>query len=230
LNNSTNHTLARIANKNLVAIGTMFTAQFHLLTSILTNIEQKTILITIDKTIMIEELKNTQVEDNIILLDEQVMDFFEEEKLTVTGVSVYSSDDAEMIIIEMDEFYLVAHSFESEERYFAYQLIDEGDTNDLEGEGYKFLNDDNDFRHKIVIREDGKAFVYHPSDTGAIYGINKERSDGDDFTEPQEVSICEFVSSSARLKNILIKREDDYAYIMQGFEIDLDNFEVQKSE
>jgi len=179
---------------------------------------------------MIEELKNLQPEDTITFTDDQVIDFFEGEELTVTRVRVYSSDDAEMVVVEMDEFYLVAHNFESDEKCFVYQLVDEGNTADLEDEGYKFLNEDDDFRHKIVIREDGKAFVYHPSDTGAIYGLTRERADNDSSEEPQEVSICEFVSLSARLGNILIEREDDCAYIMQGFETKGDAFELPESK
>lgn len=175
---------------------------------------------------MIEEFKNLQPEDTIVFADDQVIDFFEEEELTVTGVRIYSSDDdTEMVIVEMDEFYLVAHNFESDEKCFVYQLIDEGETGDLEDEGYKFLNEDDDFRHKIVIREDGKTFVYHPSDTGAIYGLSRERADNDS-DEPQEVSICEFTSSSARLGYILIEREDDKAYIMQGFEVEEGAFDL----
>ncbi len=178
---------------------------------------------------MIEELKNLQPEDTIFFNDDQVVDFLESEEMSVTGVRVYSIDDTEMVVIEMDEFYLVAHNFESDEKCFIYQLIDEGDTSDLEDEGYKFLNEDDDFRHKIVIREEGKTHVFHHSDTGAIYGLTRERTE-DDSDEPEEVSICEFQSSSARFMNILIEREDDCAYIMQGFEIEEDSFELPESK
>lgn len=181
---------------------------------------------------MIEDFKTLEPEDTILFTDNQVIDFFEEEEMTVTGVRVYSLDDTEMVIVEMEDFCLVAHNFETEEKFFVYQLIDEGDTGDLEDEGYKFLNDEDDFRHKIVIREDGKASVYHPSDTGAIYGLTREKYDGDEDGggEPQEVSICEFQSSSARLSKILIEREDDRAYILQGFEINDDSFELPEIE
>jgi hypothetical protein len=173
---------------------------------------------------MIEEFKNMQSDCIIKFSNESVIDFLEEEELTVTGVKVYSSDDdTEMVIIEMDDFYLVAHNFESEEKCFIYQLVDEGTTNELEDEGYRFLNDDDDFRHKIVIREDGKSFTYHPSDTGAIYGLTREREDNES-DEPQEVAICEFVSNTARLDHILIEREDDLAFIMQGLEINEEDF------
>lgn len=175
---------------------------------------------------MIDELKNLKVEDTIFFPNDQVADFFEEEELTVTGIKTYSSDDAEMVIVEMDEFYLVVHNFESEEKCFAYQLVTEGNTGDLEDEGYKFLNDDDDFRHKIVIREEGKTFIYHPSDAGAIYGLTRERTDNDSEEEPQEVAICEYIANSARLEHILIEREDDNAYILQGFEIGEDDFEL----
>lgn len=179
---------------------------------------------------MIEEFKNLKTEDTVVFVDEDVTDFLEHEELTVTGVRIYSLDDTEMVIVEMDEFYLVAHNFESEEKLFIYQLVDEGTTWGLEEEGFKFLNEDDDFRHKVVIREDGKSFVYHPSDTGAIYGLTRELNDEDNEGEPQEVSICEFYSSSARLNQILIEREDDKACILQGFEITEDAFYLPDSE
>lgn len=108
-------------------------------------------------------------------------------------------------------------------------MIDEGNTNELENNGYKFLNEEDDFRHKIVVKEDNKSYTYHPSDTGCVYGLTKEEIDI--YSEnPQEVSICEFFSASARLSNILIEREDNIAYIMQGFEITEDSFNIIKSE
>jgi hypothetical protein len=181
--------------------------------------------LTIDKAIMIEELKTLEVDDTIIFSDEQVIDFFEDEEMTVTGIRVYKVDDNEMIVVEMDEFYLIVHNFQSEETCYVYQLVDEGDTGDLEDDGYKFLNEEDDFRHKIVIREEGKTQVYHHSDTGAIYDLTRERDDeGSD--EPVEVSLCEFISHSGRLTHILIEREDERALIMQGFEIDEDALEL----
>lgn len=174
---------------------------------------------------MIDELKNLQVEDTIFFTNDQAIDFFEEEELSVTGIKIYSSDDSEMVIVEMDEFFLVAHNFESDEKFFAYQLIAEGETGELEDEGYKFLNDDDDFRHKIAIREDGMTVVYHPSDAGAIYGLSKEKTDSDS-DEPNEVAICEYVTNSELLEYILIEREDDCASIMQGFEIEEKDFKI----
>jgi hypothetical protein len=167
---------------------------------------------------MIEELKNLQAEDTIIFKHDQVIDLFEGEEMTVTGVRVYTSDDCEMVVVEMDEFYLVAHNFQSDEMCFVYHLVDEGDIGSLEDTGYKLLNEDDDFRHKIVIRDEGKTLVYHHSDTGAIYGLTRERID-DESGEPQEVSLCEFKSNSSRMNYILIEREDEYAQIMQGFEV-----------
>lgn len=176
---------------------------------------------------MIEELKNLQIEDTIFFSNDQVVDFFEEEELTITDIKIYSSEDAEMIAIEMNEFYLIVHNFESDEKYFAYQLVTEGNTEDLEGEGYKFLNEDDDFRHKIVIRDDGKTSVYHPSDTGAIYGLTKEKRNNDS----EEVAVCEYFANSDKLEYILIERGDDSACIFQGFEIKETDFELpNKSE
>lgn len=174
---------------------------------------------------MIEELKELQSDDIIILLEDEAIEFTGMEEMTVTGVRVYTSDDSELVMVEMDDFYLVAHNFQSEEQYFIYQLVDEGDVSDLEDNGYKFLNEDDDFRHKIVNREEGKAHVFTHSETGAIYGLTKTRDDeGDD----QEVSLCEYKSNSAQYNHILIEQEDGHTRICQGFEIT--EFEIAELE
>jgi hypothetical protein len=170
---------------------------------------------------MIEELKNLQPEDTILFTDEQVLEFFEEEELTVTCVKVYSIDEAEMVIVEMEDLFLIAHNFQEDEKLFAYQLVNKGSPSDLEEEGFKFLSEDDDFRHKIVIREDGKAYSYRPSETGAIYNLNLENGDS------QETSICEFLSSSARLNQIIIEYDGENARILQGIEINEESFEIK---
>ena len=174
---------------------------------------------------MIEELKALQPNDVIFLTDEDAIDFTGADELTVTGVKVYSLDDNEMVTVEMDEFYLVAHNVQSDERYFIYQLVDEGEMSDLEGSGYKLLNEDDDFRYKIVNRDEGKAHIFHHSDTGAVYGATKTR-DGDD-EDDQEVSFCEYNSATARLPFILIEQEDSLTRILQGVELTEDGFEFE---
>lgn len=176
---------------------------------------------------MIEELKALQPDDVIFLSEDDVIDFTGTDELTVTGVRVYTSEDNELVMVEMDDFYLVAHNFQTDEQYFIYQLVDEGEVSDLEENGYKFLNDDDDFRHKIVNREDGKAHVFVHSETGAVYGMTKTR---DDDGEDQEVSLCEYRSQSARYSNILIEQEEGFTRICQGFEIGEGDFEIAESE
>jgi hypothetical protein len=178
---------------------------------------------------MLEELKALQPNDVITLSDEEAIDLTGVEELTVTGVKVYCLDDSELVTVELDEeFYIVVHNFQSDEKCFIYQLVDEGDMSDLESSGYKLLNEDEDFRYKIVNREDGKAHIFHHSETGAIYGATLTHNDGD--ADDREVSFCEYTSTSASLPLILIEREEDFTRISQGFEINRDGFEVSESE
>lgn len=167
---------------------------------------------------MMEELKELQEDSVVFFTNEEAVELFDGEEMRVTGVKVYSTDDGEMVVVEMDEFYLVAHNFQSEEAYYVYRLVDSGE--DLEDEGYKFLKDDGDFCQRIAIRnEEGKAQVYHHSDVGPLYGVTRDDA---------EVSLCEFQSNSADLTHILIEKDDDGASIMQGFEISEDDFQFSE--
>lgn len=172
---------------------------------------------------MIEDIKETQVEDVICFTDEDAIDFLGEEELVVSDVRNYVSDDNELVVIDMDEFFLVVHNFQSEEKYFLYQLIDEGNVDELEQSGFKLFNEDDEFRHKIVNREDGKAHVFNYSEVGAIYSLTKEE-DGD------ESSFCEYTSNSAQYDHILVEKEDENIRLLQGFEIDENCFEVMSAE
>jgi hypothetical protein len=172
---------------------------------------------------MLENIKDIQSDDVICFTEEDAIDFIGEEDLTVSEVRNYVADDGELVVVDMDEFYLVVHNFQSEEKYFIYLLIDEGSIEELEQGGFKFFNEDDEFRHKIVNREEGKPHVFHYSEVGAVYGLTRE-ADGD------ESSFCEYKSASAQYDHILVERNEECARLMHGFEIDESWFEIQLSE
>lgn len=169
---------------------------------------------------MIDELRTLEQDDTLIFLSSQACDFTEAEEMIVTEVRSYYNDDGEIVVVEMDDCCLICHNFQSEEQYYLYRLVDEGLTGDLEDEGYKFLNADDDFRSKIIVRdEDARPFVFNHSDTGAIYEIE------------EEVSLCEYAQTGnfLPLRNyIFIEKERDYAKIMKGFEIKEDDFKLKR--
>jgi hypothetical protein len=120
----------------------------------------------------------------------------------------------------MEDSYLVAHNFDTDPRYFIYQVFDSGSAEDLEQDGYYFLTEDQDFRNKIVFRDDNRSHVYKHSEIGAVYDILDE-------TNEISISLCEYVSNSHELSNLLvIKQEDDELLILQGIEIDQEDITI----
>jgi hypothetical protein len=62
--------------------------------------------------------------------------------------------------------------------------------------------------------------VYKHSEIGAVYDILDE-------TNEISISLCEYVSNSHELSNLLvIKQEDDELLILQGIEIDQEDITI----
>ena len=176
---------------------------------------------------MIEDLKISE-DKTIFFTEDNLTTFIGQDQANIQEVHSYSIEDGEIVMCELDdEFYLVAHNFESDPRYFIYQVIDTGSQDDLEKSGYHFISEDEEFKEKIVISDDNKLAVYKHSDVGAIYSLESE----DEIDA--EISICEFTSPSNYLSHILIERvehdrHDIDVTIYQGFELDEDDFELDE--
>lgn len=171
---------------------------------------------------MIEQLKDL-TEGTLVAFDnEDVIEIADADELVVSEVRTCLTDDNEFVIVEMDDFCLVAHNFDTDPRYFFYQLLDSGTAEDLENDGYYFLTEEQDFRSKIVCRDDSRGHVYKHSEVGALYDV----ADGEEC-----VSLCEYVSNTHDLTHMLvIKGEDDELLIYQGIEIAEDDFTVSEAD
>jgi hypothetical protein len=170
---------------------------------------------------MIEQLKDLTSGTTINFDNEDIAGFTEVEQMNVTSVELYSIDDNEIVVVELDEFYIVAHNFDTEPRIYLYQILDHGTTEDLENDGYYFLTEDQDFRSKIVNRDDTRSHIYKHSEVGAVYYMSDSNGDC-------ETSICEYICNSHELANMLvIKKEEDELLILQGFEISADDISFE---
>lgn len=165
---------------------------------------------------MLEMLKELQKGTVLEFSNEEIIDFIESDQTIVSKVDVIrSDDDMELVIVEMDYFYLITHNFDTDPRYYLYQMLDCGEIEDLEQSGYLFLTDDSDFRSKIINREEGKSHVYKHSEIGANYNLI-----GDTDEDEMSVSVCEYTSSSHHLSHMLVlMTNDETLKIFQGFEI-----------
>jgi hypothetical protein len=173
---------------------------------------------------MIDELK--EIEDgSLITFDNEEISALTSDPIAVSSVKICNSEDNEIVIVgmEMDEYCLVAHNFDTDPRYFFYQTFDAGSAEELENDGYYFLTEEQDFRNKIVCRDDTRGHVYKHSEIGAVYEMVVATDDDDE----EIISVCEYTSNTHEMTHMLvIKREDDDLIILQGFEISEDDFQL----
>ena len=165
---------------------------------------------------MIDQLKEMGDGDLITITNEDAIDFVETDQSEIVFIKTCATDDNEFVILELNDFYLVSHNFDTDPRYYIYQILNSGSVEDLEQDGYFFLTEDMEFRSKIVNKEDNKSHTYKHSEVGAVYELTTN-------DESQIESICEYYSSSHCLSNMLvIKNIDETLLILQGVEISED--------
>jgi hypothetical protein len=165
---------------------------------------------------MIEQLKDLEA-GTTLFLGEDAAEVIGVDQTNVVSVEMCATDDGEFTIVELENQYLVAHDFDTEPKYYIYQILDSGNAKELENDGYFFLNDERDFRSKIVCKDDVSGHTYTHSEIGAIYDIDS-----------CEISaICEYTSKTHEMSHILIiKKEDEMLLILQGIEVSEDDIAV----
>lgn len=176
---------------------------------------------------MIEQLKDLENNQTIVFDHDDVTTISSTDELKVTEVKVCIADENEFVIVELDEYYLVAHNFDHDPRYFFYQIFDSGTAEDLENDGYYFLTEDQDFRSKIVCRDDNRGHVYKHSEVGAIYDMIAQTND-----EEEAISLCEYISNTHDLSHMIVikSEENENLLILQGFEIGENDFTIDASD
>jgi hypothetical protein len=175
---------------------------------------------------MIEQLKELEPSAIVIFDTEDVAAITDTDEMEVSEVRICAADDNEFVIVELDEFYLVAHNFDTDARYFFYQVLDSGAAEDLENDGYYFLTEEQDFRSKIVCRDESRGHVYKHSEVGAVYEMSDQNSETEEI-----VSLCEYISNTHDMTHMLvIKNEEDELLILQGIEITEDDFTIADVE
>lgn len=174
---------------------------------------------------MIEQLKDLEDGSLVVFDHDDVTAMSSTDQMEVTGVKVCAADENEFVIVELDDYYLVAHNFDTDPRYFFYQVLDSGTAEDLENDGYYFLTEDQDFRSKIVCRDDNRGHVYKHSEVGAVYEMAVQTDDQEEI-----MSLCEYISNTHELTHMIVikSEEDEDLLILQGFEISEDDFTLHE--
>jgi len=146
---------------------------------------------------MLEELINLKKKSMLTIDDEASKEFTELEDYTVTGVQHYDCDGLQVVIVELDSYFLIANDFMGEPRFFICEAYEEAeDYYDQAAE---------DFPEEIEL-EGGENPPVYTSHFGYFPGV------------PDECAFCEY-SAEDHLSYILMSQCDDEIKMYRGLEI-----------
>lgn len=168
---------------------------------------------------MYDDIKELRSGNKISVDHPGVFALTQQEDFEVRGVRVFSQDDGEIVMVELDEFHLVAHTLTGDPRYYMYEEYASGTAAALDEEGLHPL-DGEEFRARMRVKAGGKA-VQCKAVNGPVYGLAVDRDDrGGDA---QEVGCCEYRTSWKHHPLLLVVREDDRLVAYRGLRVPEDS-------
>lgn len=135
----------------------------------------------------------------------------------VRNVRLYTQEEGELLVLELEDHILIAHTLCGDPRYYVYEECVHGSIGDLDEEGVSPLDTGNEFRQRMKVRVGGKV-VAAKAVCGPVYEMVVERNDtsGED---PFEVACCEFRTNSKQHPFLLVVRQDDRLEVYQGVRV-----------
>lgn len=158
---------------------------------------------------MFNDLKELHIGEMISIDGKKVNKLTGNQDFTVSNIRLYSQEEGEIIFIDLENFYLVGHTFEGFPNYFFYEEND-----DL----YEIFKND-EFSPKIKTYKNNKMFVYKIV-TEPFYNLIPELPLDEDVCE---ISCCEYISNSKFLSHVLIEKIDTNLTLYHGFKINKTN-------
>ena len=149
---------------------------------------------------MLETLKKLTASKMISLDDENIFNFTNNEDFTIESTELYQSEDSELLLLQINENYLIAHTLQDDPRYFIFEECAIDAINNL---------DDIPSEMEISKGEEMQLFEQQEVYSGLM--------DGD-----QEICVYEYECRDERLISaitILVFDSIDHLKL-QGFEID----------
>jgi len=167
---------------------------------------------------MFEALKELTAGEMLTIDDGDVHEFTDAEDFNVVGVKVYSQDEGEIAFLDLDGFFLVAHTFDGDPRYYVYELNANGDEDELEDEGFRLIVKDEPLPRKLYAGRNDREIPYKAT-IGPVYELNVDRDDSTEADDAGHVAVCEYRGKTRQMTHILIEMLDATFNVYQGFQI-----------
>lgn len=169
---------------------------------------------------MLEELKEIAVGEMLTVDNEDVLEFTTAEDFTVVNVKAYSQDEGEVAIVDLDGYYLIAHTLDGEPRYYVTELAASGEADDLEEGGFRLALKDDSMPKKLYSGRNDREIPYKAK-YGPVYGLNVERDDNPPDDDPGDIAVCEYRGKTKvkQLTTVFLERLDDHYNVYLGFQI-----------
>lgn len=164
---------------------------------------------------MFESLKKITPATPLTLDDERANALTQKKDFESGRTRVYGQDEGEIVLIDLDEFCLVAHTFCGDPRYYVVEEGASGSLRSIETAGFPLLAGENDFRERSRLRLGGKV-VGCKSHCGPVYGLTPDC--GTD-SPPYEVAVCEYLTGSKQYPYMFALKEDGGYTVYQGVRI-----------
>jgi hypothetical protein len=169
---------------------------------------------------MFETIKELADGEMLTIDSPDVRDFTDAEDFEVAGVRSYSQDEGEIVFVDLNGFYLVAHTFAGEPRYYVYELTASGEADQVEDDGFRLASKSDSMPAKVYAGRTGSGVKYKAT-IGPVYGLNVDRDDAGVTDEAGEIAVCEYRGKTKirPLGAILIERLDDHLSLYRGLSI-----------
>lgn len=169
---------------------------------------------------MLEELKEIAVGEMLTIDNPDVLELTGTEDFTVVCVKSYTQDEGDVLIIDLDLYYLVAHTLLGEPRYYLVERTSSGTPDNLEDDGFRLILRGEAMPRKLYSGRNDHEITYIAKH-GPVYGMNVERDDSPPEIEPGDISICGYRGKTKikLMSVILLERLDDCYTLYQGFQI-----------
>lgn len=169
---------------------------------------------------MIEDLKEINVGDMITIDNEDVLELTNIEDFTILNVKSYTQEEGDVIIINLESHFLIAHTLNGEPKYCFLEKVANGSLSTIEDDGFRIIVKDESMPNKLYYGRNDREIAYRAKHD-PVYGMNIERDDDPTDEEAGEISICEYRGKTKikSLSVIMLERLDDQYIIYQGLQI-----------
>lgn len=161
------------------------------------------------------QLKELQIGDQLSIDDKSVHALTHQEDFTIQSLTIYAQEEGEVIIAAIaDDTYLISHTLNGDPRYYIYELTYHGLIEDVEEEGIKVLDNDNQFKPRTKIKL-GTEIIACKSINDPLYDVTIEIGQDADSA----ISVCEYKTSCKNYPFMFAEAIDDLINIYQGIRI-----------